>query len=239
MFPVKTQLAKDVFARKGNFSNTYLKYSFNCDRGHDGGAYLFAFNDLLAHDEEHRRCEGEWREPHSADEFLSAAAGHDALGFKWVADGHVTLHAQAGNVKHGGVGATVPEEVITPTHGIPEHPRVVEPDEVVELDGHGEHEDQQVGDGEAGQVVVHGALEILQALFGQQGVKSDGVPQRAHGKQCDVDGSDYYLGVNIRVDLQVFCICLGRSGVVKRKMWAVLQEILCQRASCAPWKGYV
>ncbi len=183
----------DIFSLQTRNSPTYLKHSLNGDRGDDGGANPLAFTHHLPHDEEHRRGEGEGREPHSADEFLGAAAGHDALGFERVADGHVALNAQAGDVERGGVGAAVPEKVVAPAHCVPERPRVVEPDEVVELNGHREHEDEQVGDGEAGQVVVHGALEVLQALFGEQGVQGDGVPQRAHSEQSHVDDGDYHL----------------------------------------------
>lgn len=197
----------------------YLKHCLNGDRGDDRGAYLLAFTHHLAHDEEHRRGKSEGRDPHGADELLGAAAGHDALGFERVANGHVALHAQAGDVERGGVRAAVPEEVVTPADGVPEHPRVVEPDEVVELDGHGEDEDQQVGDSEASQVVVHGALEVLQSLFGQQGVQCDGVPQRADSEQGHVDDCDYHPGVNVRVDFQVFLLRVGSDGgVLKWKL---------------------
>lgn len=78
-----------------------------------------------------------------------------------MADRQVALDAQAGDVEHGGVGAAVPEKVVPSTRGVAEHPGVVEPDEVVELDGHREDKDEKVGDGEADQVVVHGALEVV------------------------------------------------------------------------------
>lgn len=201
--------------QKRQFSNTHLKHSLHCDRGDNSGAYILAFAHHLAHDEEHRCGEREGSEPHGGDELLGAAAGHDALGFERVADGHVTLHAEAGDVERGGIGAAVTKEVVTPAYGVSEDPGVMEPDEVVELDGHGENEDQQVGDGETGQVVVHGALEILQSLFGQQGVQGDGVPQRTHSKQSHVDDSDYHFGVNVRVDFQVFFIHFRSCGVIK------------------------
>ena len=150
-----------------------------------------------------------------------------------MADGHVALHAQAGDVERGGVGAAVPEEVVTPAQRIPKHPRVVEPDEVVELDGHGEHENEQVGDGEAGQVVVHGALQVLEGLFGQQGVQGDGVPQRARSEQSHVDDSDYHPGVNVRVHFQIFLLCFGSNGVViKWQQRVIPKQPLRQVAHC-------
>lgn len=150
-----------------------------------------------------------------------------------MADGHVALHAQAGDVQRGGVGAAVPEEVVTPAYRVPEHPWVMEPDEVVELDWHGEDEDQQVGHGEACQVVVHGALEVLQGLFGQQCVQGDGVPQRAHGEQSHVDDSDYHLRINIRVDFQVILLVRFGNGsaVIKGRHWVIPKEPL---RHCAP-----
>lgn len=203
---------------KRPFSRTYLNDSLHCDVGDDGGAYILAFAHHLAHDEEHRCAEREGNEPHGGDELLGAAAGHDALGFERVADGHVTLHTEAGDVEHRGVGATVAEEVVTPAYCVAEHPRVMDPDEVVQLDGHRENEDQQVGDGETGQVVVHGALEVLQSLFGQQGVQGDRVSQRTHSEQSHVDDSDYYFRVNVRVHFQVLLIHFRSGGFVfKRK----------------------
>lgn len=228
----------DTFTRKVDtrtsdktLSTTYLKHNLKCDGRNCSGADLLAVAHHLAHDEEHRRGEGEGREPHGADELLGAAAGHDALGFERVADGHESLHAQAGDVERGGVGAAVPEEVVTPAQGVPEHPRVVEPDEVVQLDGHREHQDEQVGDGQAGQVVVHGALEVLQGLFGQQGVQGDGVPQKAHSEQSHVDDGDYHFGVHVRVDFQVFLLRWGRSGaVIQWKQGLIPKESLRQLA---------
>ena len=193
----------------GLSSDTHLQHGLHGERGDDSGAYLLALEHHLAHGEEHRRREREGREPHGADQLLGAAAGHDALGFERVADGHVALHAQAGDVQRGGVGAAVPEEVVAPAHRVSEYPRVVEPYEVIELDGHGEHEDQQVGHGEAGQVVVHSALEVLQGLFGQQCVQGDGVPHRAHSEQSYVEDGDYNLRVNVRVYFQVFLLRFG------------------------------
>lgn len=157
------------------FQKTHLEHGLHGDLRDNSGAYLLAFTRLLAHDEGHWRREREGREPHGANEFFRAAAGHDALCFERVADGHVALNAQAGDVKRSGIRAAVSEEVVTPAHGVPEHPRVMEPDKVVELNGHGKDQDEQVGHSEAGQVVVNGALEVLQGLFGYQGIESDGV----------------------------------------------------------------
>lgn len=194
--------------------STHLQHGLHGDSGDNGGADLLPVAGHLAHGEEHWSGEREGRDPHGADKLLSAAPGHDALRFERVADGHVALHAQAGDVERGGVGAAVPQEVVAPAHGVPEHPRVVEPDEIVELDGHGEDEDEQVRHGQAGQVVVHGALEVLQALFGQQGVQGDGVPQGADGEQSHVEDGDYHLGVDVGVHLQVFFLGSGSARVV-------------------------
>lgn len=131
-----------------------------------------------------------------------------------MADGHVTLHAEAGDVQRRGVRAAVAEKVVAPAYCVPEHPRVMEPDEVVQLYGHGENEDQQVGDSETGQVVVHGALEVLQGLFGQQGVQGNRVSQRTHSEQSHVDDGDYYFRVNVRVDFQVFLVHFRSCGFV-------------------------
>lgn len=190
-------------------TDTNLKHGLHGHGGHHGRADLLAVAQLLAHNEQHRRGEGERGDPRRADELFGSAAGHDALGFERVADGQVALDAQAGDIEHGGVGAAVPEKVVAATHGVAEHPGVVEPDKVVELDGHRENKNEKVGDGEADQVVVHGALEVVQALFGQQDIEGDGVAQRAHSEQNRVDDCDYHLGVNVRVDFQVFVFPTG------------------------------
>lgn len=196
------------------FHDTHLQHGLHRDRRDHSGAYHLAVTHPLAHYEGHRCRESEGSEPHGADEFLGAAAGHDALGFERVADGHVALHAQAGDVKRGGIRATVPEEVVTPAHGVPEHPWVMEPDKVVELNGHGEDQNEQVGHGETGQVIVYGALKVLQRLSGNQGINSDGVAQGAYGEQSQVNDSDNDFCVHIRINFQFLLITCGTDGAV-------------------------
>lgn len=160
----------------------------------------------LPHGEDHGDGEEEGGDPDAADELLGAAAGHDALGFEGVADGHVALHAQAGDVERRGISAGVPQEIVTLADGPPESPGVVDPDEVVELDGHAEEEDEEVGEGEAGQVVVHGALQVLQRLLAHQRVRRDGVAHRAHQEEHQVDDSHHDFGVDVGVDVQVLLV---------------------------------
>lgn len=123
-----------------------------------------------------------------------------------MADGHVALHAEAGDVERRGVGAGIPEEVVALADSSPESPGVMDPDEVVELDGHAEEEDEEVGEGEAGQVVMHGALQVLQRLLAHQRVCRDGVPHGADQKESQVDNGHHDFGVDIGVDVQILLV---------------------------------
>lgn len=177
---------------------------------HDGradeGVGILVLAVDLPHGEDHGDGEQEGGDPDAADELLGAAAGHDALGFEGVADGHVALHAEAGDVECRGIGAGVPEEVVALANGPPESPGVMDPDEVVELDGHAEEEDEEVGEGEAGQVVVHGALQVLQRLLPHQRVRRDGVAHGAHQEKSQVDDGHHHFGVDVGVDVQVLLV---------------------------------
>lgn len=182
------------------------------DGGTDEGVGILVLAVDLPHGEDHGDGEEEGGDPDAADELLGAAPGHDALGFEGVADGHVALHAEAGDVERRGVGAGVPEEVVALADGPPESPGVMNPDEVVELDGHAEEEDEEVGEGEAGQVVVHGALQVLQRLLAHQRVRRDGVTHGAHQEKSQVDDGHHHFGVNVGVDVQVLLVgCFGKQ----------------------------
>lgn len=77
-------------------------------------------------------------------------------------------------------------------------------------------------------MVVHGALEVVQALFGQQDVEGDGVTQQAHSEQGCVDDCDYHLRVNVCIDFQVFILFPG--VVIMWKQWLVARDSPRQRA---------
>lgn len=191
------------------------------DGGADEGVGILGLAVDFPHGEDHGDGEEEGGDPDAADKLLGAAAGHDALGFEGVADGHVALHAEAGDVERRGVGAGVPEEVVAFADGSPESPGVMDPDEVVELDGHAEEEDEEVGEGEAGQVVVHGALQVLQRLLANQRVRRDGVTHGAHQEESQVDDGHHHFGVDVGVDVQVLLVrpfgqqvgAVGRVGI--------------------------
>lgn len=176
------------------------------DGGADEGVGILVLAVDLPHGKDHGDGEEKGGDPDAADELLGAATGHDALGFERVADGHVALHAEAGDVERRGVGAGVPEEVVALADGPPKSPGVMDPDEVVELDGHAEEEDEEVGEGEAGQVVVHGALQVLQRLLAHQRVRRDRVTHRAHQEKSQVDDGHHHFGVDVGVNVQVLLV---------------------------------
>ena len=101
------------------------------------------------------------------------------------ADGDVALHAERRDVQDGGVGAALVDVVVQPAHRLAEEPGHVLP-EAVEVEGQAE-EDEQVGDGHAGQVEVGGGLHVLEALDDEDG---HGVARHAHHEDEDADDGD-------------------------------------------------
>lgn len=194
------------------------------DGGADDGIRILILSINLPHGKDHGDGQEEGGNPDAADELLGAAAGHDALGFEGVADGHVALHAEAGDVERRGIGAGIPEEVVALADRSSKSPGMMDPDEVVELDGHAEEEDEEVGEGEAGQVVMHGALQVLQRLLAHQRVRRDGVPHGAHEKESQIDDGHHDFGVDIGVDVQILLV--GSFGEQVGAVGSVGVEVL-------------
>lgn len=163
-------------AQRNDAVRTHLQNGFSSDRGHDSGAYEFIFNQTLSHSEEHRGGQEKRREPHGADQFLRAAPGHDALRFERVTDGHEALNAQTGDVERRRIRAPVPQKVVAFTHSLSKSPRMMHPDEVVQLNRHAEDQDEKVRYGQARQVIMHRALEILKRFLREECVQGDGIP---------------------------------------------------------------
>lgn len=213
-----------VPAARGPHLDDRLQRGSVHDGGADDGIRILILSINLPHGKDHGDGQEEGGNPDAADELLGAAAGHDALGFEGVADGHVALHAEAGDVERRGVGAGIPEEVVALADRSSKSPGMMDPDEVVELDGHAEEEDEEVGEGKAGQVVMHGALQVLQRLLAHQRVRRDGVPHGAHEKESQIDDGHHDFGVDIGVDVQILLV--GSFGEQVGAVGSVGVEVL-------------
>lgn len=105
--------------------------------------------------------------PEEEDDQLDLPLGDDDFSSEGEADGDVPLHAEGGDVEDGGVGAALADELEELAEEIPEVPGPVLP-EAKEVQWHAE-EDEQVGEGHAGQVEVGGGPHVPEPRHHQHG----------------------------------------------------------------------
>lgn len=105
--------------------------------------------------------------PEEEDDQLDLPLGDDHFSSEGEADGNVPLHAEGGDVEDGGVGAALADELEELAEEVPKVPGPVLP-EAEEVQGHAE-EDEQVGEGHAGQVEVGGGPHVPEPRHHQHG----------------------------------------------------------------------
>lgn len=113
---------------------------------------------LDSHQDENGSGTNEGDGPEEEDDQLDLPLGDDHFSSEGKADGNVSLHAEGSDVEDGGVGAALADELEELAEEIPKVPGPVLP-EAEEVQRHAE-EDEQVGEGHAGQVEVGGGPHV-------------------------------------------------------------------------------
>lgn len=104
--------------------------------------------------EQHREA------PDDAEDPEGAPPGALQLGAEGVENGHVALHADRGDAEDGGEAHGLKEgRLEVASHG-PKQEGVVAP-HLIDFQGHPKEQDEEVGDGQAEEVVVGGGLHSL------------------------------------------------------------------------------
>ena len=142
---------------------------------------------LMLHSDQHEDGPGaaESQGPDDQDDELHPALGDHHLGPQREADGEVALDAQRGDGQHRGIGAALANKLEEFAEQVTQVPGPVMP-EAHEVEGHAE-EDEQVGEGHAGQVEVGGGAQLAETRHHHHGeqVARDAHQEERHAGGCD------------------------------------------------------
>lgn len=147
---------------------------------------------LDAHQDEDGASTNEGDGPEDEDDQLDLPLGDDHLRSQREADGDVPLHAERGDVEDGGVGAALADELEELAEEISEVPGPVLP-KAEEVQGHAE-EDEQVGEGHAGQVEVGGGPHVPEPRHHQHGHQVAEDPDDEEEDAGDGDAGEHGRG---------------------------------------------
>lgn len=134
--------------------------------------------------------------PEEEDDQLDLPLGDDDFSSEGEADGDVPLHAEGGDVEDGGVGAALADELEELAEEIPEVPGPVLP-EAKEVQWHAE-EDEQVGEGHAGQVEVGGGPHVPEPRHHQHGHEVSDDPDDEEEDAGDGDAGEDGSGEKVQ-----------------------------------------
>lgn len=140
-------------------------------------------------------------DPDKTNQQLHLARPRHGLIPEGVADGDVALKAERQHVQQRGVAAGLEEESVNLTgQGIAGRGQGV-PDDAVELHGHADEEDQDVGASQAHHVIRHLLLQVTFLLQHLGDPNGDTVPQDAHHEDGQVhqDEGDFDPGGHLEL----------------------------------------
>lgn len=155
-----------------------------------GSHTLVALNSFqgvfCAHGKEQRQSHYDRHPPDKSNEQLHRAGSRDGLELKGVADSHIPLKAEGGNMQHSGVTTGFKEEVVELASHIAIGGRKGAPYSTEELHGHTQQDDQQIRAGQAHHVVCDLFLQVALLLQDPGGLDGDAVAQDARNKDADI-----------------------------------------------------
>lgn len=134
--------------------------------------------------------------PEDENDQLDLPLGDDDFSSQGEADGDVPLHAERRDVEDGGVGAALADELEELAEEVPEVPGPILP-EAEEVQGHAE-EDEQVGEGHAGQVEVGGGSHVPEPRHHQHGHEVADDPDDEEQDAGDGDAGEHGHGEQVQ-----------------------------------------
>ena len=151
---------------------------------------------LDSHGKKQRQRHQGGGDPDEGNQQLHLAGPRHGLVPEGVADGDVALEAERQHVQQRGVAAGLEEErVKLAGHGVAGLGQGI-PDDAVELHGHADEEDQDVGASQAHHVIRHLLLQVALLLQHLGDPNGDAIPQDAHHEDGQVhqDEGDFDPG---------------------------------------------